>query len=99
MPISQRAAGVLLHPTSLPGRSWAHFTSAGSEQHRAALAAFERDNKWLPDWALFATLKERHAGAAWTTWPEPLAARDRDAIAAAKRELAEEIRFHKYVQW
>jgi 4-alpha-glucanotransferase len=80
-------------------RSWARFDASGSDQDRQALAAFERDNKWLPDWALFAALKDRQGGAAWTSWPAPVAAREKDAIAAARRELADEIRFHKYVQW
>ena len=80
-------------------RSYAHFDAHASDQDRQALAAFERDNRWLPDWALFAALKDRHDGAAWTQWPEALAARDKDAIAAARRELGDQIRFHKYVQW
>ena len=80
-------------------RSWAHFDANGSDEHRQALSAFERDNKWLPDWALFAALKEREKGTTWTSWPAPLAARDRDAITAARRELADQVRFHKYVQW
>lgn len=80
-------------------RSWRHFDTNTTDHDRQALAAFERDNKWLPDWALFAAIKERQKGARWTEWPAPLAARDRDAIAGARRELSDEIRFHKYVQW
>jgi 4-alpha-glucanotransferase len=80
-------------------RSWRHFEANATDEHRQALAAFERDNKWLPDWAIFAALKERHGGASWTQWPAPLAARERDALTAARRELSEPIRFHKYVQW
>jgi 4-alpha-glucanotransferase len=79
--------------------AYADFDAHASDGDRQALAAFERDNRWLPDWALFAALKDRHDGAAWTQWPEALAARDKDAIAAARRELADQIRFHKYVQW
>src|SRR5205823_5907428 len=56
-------------------QSWQYFEESASDENRQALAAFERDNKWLPDWALFATLKERHNGAAWTSWPTPVAAR------------------------
>src|SRR5207244_5134585 len=80
-------------------RSWQHFDANASDEHRQALAAFERDNRWLPDWALFAALKDRQSGAPWTSWPPALAARDRDAITAARRELADQVRFHKYVQW
>ena len=80
-------------------KSFAHFRSTASDQERAALTAFERDNAWLPDWALFATLKEQHGNRVWTEWPPELAFRDKEVIARARRELAEEIRFHKYVQW
>jgi len=85
--------------TELFHRSYAHFEATGSDEHRQALAAFERDNKWLPDWALFAAIKERENGAPWTQWPAPLAAREKEALTAARRELSPQIRYHKYVQW
>jgi 4-alpha-glucanotransferase len=80
-------------------QSYAFFRDHASDEQRAALQAFERDNGWLPDWALFATLKEQNGGRAWAEWPAALAARDRDAVAQARKELGDEIRFHKYVQW
>src|SRR5262249_48512523 len=80
-------------------RSYARFDANASDDDRQALAAFERDNKWLPDWALVAGLKDRHSGAAWVSWPAPVAAREKAAITAVRRELAGEIRFHKYAQW
>jgi len=51
-------------------KSFAQFRAT---EDRAALTAFERDNAWLPDWALFATLKEQHGGRAWMEWPPELA--------------------------
>jgi 4-alpha-glucanotransferase len=75
--------------------SFARRGATASEEQRA----FERDNAWLPDWALFAALKEQHGHRAWTEWPPELAFRDKEAITRARRELADEIRFHKYVQW
>jgi len=75
--------------------SFAQRGTAASDEQRA----FERDNAWLPDWALFAALKEQHGGRPWTEWPPELAFREKEAIARARRELADEIRFHKYVQW
>jgi 4-alpha-glucanotransferase len=80
-------------------RSYVHFTGHASDQQRQALAAFTRDNAWLPDWALYAALKEQQAEQPWTAWPDGLAARERGAVANARAELADEIRFHKYVQW
>jgi len=79
--------------------SFARFRATASDVERAALTAFERDNAWLPDWALFAALREQNGAREWTAWPPELAFRDKDSISRARRELAEEIRFHKYVQW
>jgi 4-alpha-glucanotransferase len=90
---------VVSFKTRLLRDSFAHFREHAGDDQRAALTAFERDNAWLPDWALYAALKEQNGGRRWPAWPEELAARDKDAIARARRELADEIRFHKYVQW
>jgi 4-alpha-glucanotransferase len=84
---------------SLLRRSFAHFNEQATDAQREALAAFERDNAWLPDWALYAALKERNGGKQWSAWPAELASREKAALAAARTELADEIRFHKYVQW
>jgi 4-alpha-glucanotransferase len=80
-------------------RSFEHFIAYASDQQRQALAAFTRDNAWLPDWALYAALKQQQREQPWTAWPRGLAARERDVITDARSELADEIRFHKYVQW
>ena len=80
-------------------QSFAHFTDHASSEQHEALASFVGDNGWLTDWTLYASLKQRHGGAAWTAWPDPLVAREPDAIATAKKELSSEIRFHEYIQW
>jgi len=90
---------VVAFKTRLLRESHAHFLEHARDDQRAALTAFERDNTWLADWALFASLKEHHGDVAWTEWPPELAARDRDAIVQARKELADDIRYHKFVQW
>ena len=90
---------VLDFKTGLLRTSFAHFEGNGSAEHRAALRNFERDNRWLSDWALFAALKEHNGQGAWSSWPRELMMRDRDALSETQRTLAEDIRFHKYVQW
>ena len=47
-------------------------------------------------------LKDAHSGAAWAEWPAPLAGRDPDALADARRALAEAVdreRFDQFVVW
>ena len=80
-------------------RSWDHFNAHPNDDHHQELRRFEEDNHWLADWALYAALKERHGGKAWSEWPHALAVREPAATEAAARELDEAIRFHRYVQF
>ena len=79
--------------------SFDHFEANARNDQRTALKRFERDNKWLPEWSLYAALKEKHGGKQWPAWPRELARREKEAVAAVTEELANEVRFHKYVQW
>jgi len=80
-------------------RSYEQFSEHASEAQQQAFAAFRHDNAWLPDWALYAAVKAKQGGEPWTMWPADLAARAPEAIEDARRDLAEDIRFHEYVQW
>lgn len=53
---------------------------------------------WLDDYALFMAIKSAQGGKSWFDWEEEFALRDPDAIAQARRDLANEIFFHKYAQ-
>jgi 4-alpha-glucanotransferase len=55
---------------------------------------------WLPDFLLFAAVREARGGQAWWRWPAPL--RDREASAledVRSGGLAESIRYHAFVQF
>jgi 4-alpha-glucanotransferase len=66
----------------------------------AAFDAFTTaEQQWLDDYALFQALRRREALRPWWEWPEPLRARDAEALRAAARELADELLYRKYVQW
>jgi len=90
---------VVAFKTTLLRESWRHFQTHASEDHRTGMRRFEEDNKWLPDWALYAALKERYAGARWPEWPHAIAVRDAAVIAETARELDAEISYQKYVQY
>ncbi len=61
---------------------------------------FCRENSsWLPDFALFMTLKELHGGKAWYQWPEALKCREPEAMEAARREYGDQIRFYCFIQY
>ncbi len=57
----------------------------------------ERD--WLEDYALFTALKEKFGGRPWTEWSEDIKMRVPEAIELYRKELSEEIRFVKFVQY
>jgi 4-alpha-glucanotransferase len=63
------------------------------------LARFEEEHRhWLPDYALFRTLKAHHEGS-WRDWEPALRAARPDAVAAARTAHASEIRFRVWLQW
>jgi 4-alpha-glucanotransferase len=75
------------------------FAAAARADERADLAAFEAAHAhWLPDYALFMALVERH-GAEWVDWEPALARRDAAALKAAAAAHAERIAFWTFCQW
>jgi len=64
----------------------------GPPSNPEAVAAFtEEHGSWLHDWALFAALKEAHAGLPWYAWDEPIRRHDPAALARASAELRDAI--------
>ena len=64
----------------------------GPPSDPAAVAAFTEEHaSWLHDWALFAALKETHAGLPWFGWDEPLRRRDPAALARAAATLQDAV--------
>ena len=53
----------------------------------------------LNEWLLFAPLRRRFEGRGWIDWPEPLRDRDAAALKAARREMADEIEFERFLQF
>jgi 4-alpha-glucanotransferase len=67
--------------------------------HPAFEAFAAREAAWLDDYALFVALKDAHDDAAWADWPAPLARRDPDALAGARREHARAVDRARFVQF
>ncbi|MDR1470665.1 MAG: 4-alpha-glucanotransferase [Spirochaetaceae bacterium] len=64
------------------------------------MEAFVQKNEcWLPNYALFMALKQRHGGRSWLEWEGPLCFRDAAALKAAQNALADEIVYHYFVQY
>lgn len=63
------------------------------------LAFLRKENSWLPDYALYASLKKKYGEKPWIDWPEALRNRDKQAMAAAKEELREDMLFEVFLQY
>ena len=82
--------------------AWRRFSTSASAEERRAFDAFRDDpaqRPWLEDWTLFAALKSRHGDVPWTAWPEGVARRSPEALAAARDELGGAIDFESFVQF
>jgi 4-alpha-glucanotransferase len=94
---------VIDYKTQLLRRSFAHFREDGSAAQRAALDGFcDAQADWLEDFALFMALKMYHVeqeGGVWNTWPEAIARRRSEGMAAWREKLGGEVAYHRFVQF
>ncbi len=70
-------------------------------QRNAAFTAFRSGpsgGSMLESWATWCAVAERH-GPDWRRWPAPLADPGSAEVATVRRELADRIWFHTWVQW
>lgn len=56
-------------------------------------------NKWLEDYALFRALKDHFGGKPWVQWDHELVTRQPDVLERFSRQLAEDVLFHKWLQF
>jgi 4-alpha-glucanotransferase len=65
-----------------------------------AFAAYcESQRDWLEDFALFWALKRAHGLVQWTRWPAPYRDRHPEALAEARRRLADELELCRFEQF
>jgi 4-alpha-glucanotransferase len=78
-------------------KAYTNWAARGNDDGFNTFAAAEVS--WLRDYALFMALKAHHGGAAWHTWPRPLASRNPAALAQAYQDLEEEVRYQQFLQY
>lgn len=64
------------------------------------MKSFIRKNSfWLKDYCLFMACSEKYGKRPWNLWDEDLAKRKPAAIKKAEKELADRIRYHRWLQY
>ena len=67
---------------------------------QAGFDAFKADNSgWLDDFALFSAIKELHSDASWDSWPASLRSRAPSALGAFRRDHADIVDRHAWIQY
>ena len=78
-------------------KAWRNFKRTNS---RSEYERFFADNRhWLEGYSFFAALKENRDGQPWYEWPEGLKFRRHEALHRTWVEMADEIEFHRFVQF
>ena len=73
-------------------KAWERFRSGGAGNLKEAFDDFRQGQAvWIEDYALYAALKDRHEKRAWSEWPADLVRRKPQALAGARRDLADAI--------
>lgn len=73
---------------------------ASDHKNSQSYGKFLKENEeWLQDYAVFMAIKGAHDNREWLSWEEDIRFRKPDALAGYERELADEIEFHKFMQF
>ena len=80
--------------------AWASFNAGERKDLRPAYDKFRSQQEhWLEDYALFRALKTKFQGAYYLDWPAELVQRNPEALAGARRELANQIDQVRFAQF
>jgi 4-alpha-glucanotransferase len=94
---------VISYKNQLFQKVFAQFKTADNAEKTQAYQQFCADNAyWLDDFALFMSIKNYHQdqqGGVWNTWPDDIAHREPEAMAAWAKKLADEVALHKFTQF
>ena len=72
----------------------------GYAKAKKEIAAFEKENPWVENYALFMALKKHFDQKSWQEWPEEdIRLHKANAVEKYKKELAEDMEFFTYLQY
>jgi 4-alpha-glucanotransferase len=81
-------------------KAWGNFLGQQQTQRHQRFSDFCRAQQdWLDDYSLFESIRSHQDYRNWQDWPDPLRRRDQTALERCRTELAEELSWHKYLQF
>ena len=73
--------------------------SASGDSLRRFESFCSENSWWLDDFVLFDALRAKHKLACWNQWPHDLAHREPSALAQARKDLAEDLKIRRALQF
>ena len=84
-------------------RAFSHFEAKEWGQKTARARDFqawrEAQGEWLESYALFTALSEDQLRRGWWEWPQPVRARQPEALRTESARLERRVRYHAWLQW
>ncbi len=76
------------------------FATGDFPELQSSMEAFQqKSSDWLDDYALYQALREHFDGEPWFKWPQDLRMRASAALERAAKQFANEVAFHRFVQF
>ncbi len=86
--------------TRLLRKAGKRFRDEASARRKTDFDTFCRDQaSWLEDFVLFCALRRKFGDQPWQQWPQPLRARQPEALEQAREELSDSLYYHRYSQF
>ncbi|MFO7765434.1 MAG: 4-alpha-glucanotransferase [Pelovirga sp.] len=81
-------------------KAWSNFRQHAPADRRQRYNDFcQTQDEWLDDYSLFEVIRASQQYRGWHDWPHELRSRDEKALAEYRADCAEEISWHKYLQF
>ena len=91
---------VITNKYPLLKKAMVNFKAKAEKEHKKDFHDFiVENNSWLEDYALFMSLKEHFKQKPWYQWTKPLKTRKESALKPFYSQLADQIEFHKFIQY
>ncbi len=81
-------------------KAWTNFRHHTNSDRRQRYNDFcHTQNSWLDDYSLFEVIRAEQEYRGWQDWPQALRSRDEKALENCRVDRADEISWHKYLQF